>query len=52
MIEEWTVNLSESQKDFTMTHNPCGANYSGSAESSENANIMIDNNKSGHTCSV
>lgn len=49
---DWVVELSESQKDFKMTHTPCGAVLTGGADNPENAQIMITNNQNGHVCSV
>lgn len=49
---DWVEELSESQKDFKLTHIPCGAEITGGADTPENAQLMIQNNKSGHVCSV
>lgn len=50
--DDWVEELSESRKDFTLTHTPCGAVLTGGADTPENAQLMIENNKSGHVCSV
>lgn len=51
--DEWVVEyLYGGQKDFSMTHTPCGATLTGGADTPENAQIMITNNQNEHFCSV
>ena len=50
---EWLVeSLYGGEKDFKLTHIPCGAVLTVGADTPENAQTMISNNQNGHVCSV
>lgn len=51
---DWVLNFDneDTKRDFRLHHLVCDGTITGSAMNADLAQIMIDNNKTNHVCSV